>query len=115
MKIKERAGSPGLTGVRMSATLQLHPALVQAPLDIWPKALPIRLETKGKEGEGQGGRVDGSPGVRLEALVHSALTQQTPLPLRVVLLHGLVGHPVFVVTGRACRKPNSHHRAVAMH
>ena len=67
-----------------------------------------------RESGGGGCRVDGSPGVGLEALVHSALTQQTPLPLRVILLHGLVGHPVFVVTGRACRKPNSHHGAVAM-
>ena len=56
MKIKERAGSPGLTGVRMSATLQLHPALVQAPLDIWPKALPTRLENEGKWGGGLQGR-----------------------------------------------------------
>ena len=63
MKIKERAGSGGLTGVRMSAAFQLHPALVQAPLEIWPKALPTRLETEGKEGERGGG---GGGGARLQ-------------------------------------------------
>ena len=69
----------------------------------------------GGVGGGQRDRCYGSPRVMLEALEDGASTQKTPLPVWIILLHGLVGHPPFIVTGCACRKPNTDYRAVTLH